>query len=95
MRDSRRYLQRAAIRELALFLGLLLFGFVIMPVGIYLVGQKVFGQYAGHGYAGFFGEISAQVRHGNFFVWFLVLSPYLVWQTLRLARVSWRLTGKA
>ncbi|MBT8098620.1 MAG: hypothetical protein KJO82_02660 [Gammaproteobacteria bacterium] len=94
MPESPRNLQQRAIRELAVFLGLLFFGLVILPVGIYLVGQKVFGSYAGYGYADFFGDISGKIRRGDIFTWFLVLSPYLIWQTLRLTRAGWRLTGK-
>ena len=81
-------------REAALFFGLLFFGFVLMPIGIYLVGQEVFGKYGGYGYADFFGTLSAKIRGGEPVAWFLVLSPYLAWQTLRLTIFGWRLASK-
>jgi hypothetical protein len=79
-----------ARRETALFLGLLFIGFVLMPFGIYLVGQEVFGDYSGHGYRDFFGTLSAKIRNGDAVAWFLVLSPYLVWQFVRLTALAWR-----
>ncbi len=71
-------------------LGLLFLGFVIMPVAIYWVGQLVLGQFGGHGYADFFGNLSAKIRGGEPVAWFFVLSPYLAWQILRLMLFAWR-----
>jgi hypothetical protein len=88
-------LKQLAIRELALFLGLLFLGLVIMPIAIYWVGQNVLGEFAGYGFADFFGELSANIRGGDLTAWFFVLSPYLVWQVLRLTLVAWRASGKA
>ena len=81
------------VRETALLTGLLFLGIVIMPVAIYLVGQAVFGAYAGHGYADFFGTLSGKLRMGDGVAWFLVLSPYLIWQSLRLMAAAWRFVG--
>jgi len=75
-------------------LGLLFLGFVIMPIAIYWVGQDVLGEFGGHGYADFFGSLSAKIRSGDHVAWFFVLSPYLAWQTLRLTLFAWRATGK-
>lgn len=86
-------LKRAVIRELALFLGLLFFGLVLMPIGIYLIGREVFGAYGGHGYGDFFGSLSGKIRGGDRVAWFLVLSPYLGWQIIRLTAFLWRRVG--
>lgn len=87
--DHDRY-KRIARRESALFLGLLFFGLALLPIGIYVVGQQVFGSYGGHGYADFFGELTRKLLDFDVYAWFLVLSPYLFWQTLRLMRAGWR-----
>jgi hypothetical protein len=59
-----------------------------------VVGGQVFGDYGGHGFGEFFREVSSRVRDGNTVAWFLVLSPYLVWQVLRLTAFAWRLAGR-
>ena len=81
-------------KETALFVGLLFLGLVLMPLVIYFVGQKVFGAYAGAGYGDFFGTLSSKLRAFDRVAWFLVLSPYLAWQCLRLTALAWRLTGR-
>lgn len=85
-----RPIKHIATREAALFVGLLFFGFVLMPIGIYAVGTQIFGAYGGYGYADFFGTLSAKIRAGELVAWFLVLSPYLALQTLRLTKFGWR-----
>lgn len=87
--------KKTASRETALFLGLLFFGFVVMPIAIFMVGQKIFGAYGGHGYGDFFGNLSVKIRNGDLLAWFLVLAPYLAWQTLRLTLFSWRYVRKS
>ena len=82
------------MRETALLTGLLFCGFVLMPIGIYLVGNKVFGEYGGNGYGYFFSGISGRIRSGDGAAWFLVLSPYLGVQLLRLMLLAWRAVGK-
>ena len=83
----------AARKELALLLGLLFLGFVIAPIAIYWVGQNLLGDFGGHGYADFFGNLSAKIRGGDSVAWFFVLSPYIAWQVLRLMRFAWRRTS--
>jgi len=63
-------------------------------MAIWLVGKAVFGAYGGTGYSDFFGNISGKIRGGDLVAWFLVLSPYLVWQCLRLMALGWRSVGK-
>lgn len=69
---------------------LLFLGFVILPVAIFWVGQGIFGTYGGAGYGDFFGTISEKIRSGDGVAWFLVLSPYLAWQCMRLLMLAWR-----
>ena len=91
MRQSR--VRQIASKELALFAGLLFFGFVVMPIPVYVVGKAIFGTYGGFGYGDFFGTLSGKIRSGDRVAWFLVLSPYLAWQALRLTRYGWRLSA--
>ena len=88
--DVAKTLKQVALKEAALFFGLLFFGFVLMPIAIYLMGQAIFGDYGGYGYADFFGTLSGKIRSGEPVAWFLVLSPYLAWQALRLTAYGWR-----
>lgn len=83
-----------ARKEVALFVGLLFVGLVLMPIAIYLVGGKVFGAYGGYGYGDFFGTLSGKIRAGDAVAWFLVLAPYLAWQILRLTWHGWRLASR-
>jgi hypothetical protein len=82
------------VRELALFLGFFFVGLVLLPIAIYLVGQAIFGEYGGGSYGYFYSELSGRVRAGDAAAWFLVLSPYLGWQTLRLIGLGWRFAGR-
>jgi hypothetical protein len=80
-------------KEAGLFVGFLFLGFVMMPVAIYFVGQGIFGDYGGNGYREFFAGLSGRIRSGDGVAWFLVLSPYLGWQSVRLMLFGWRLTS--
>ena len=73
---------------------LLFFGLVLLPIAVWFVGKTVFGTYGGAGYADFFGTLSSKIRNGDLVAWFLVLSPYLVWQCVRLMVFGWRTAGK-
>lgn len=81
-------------KEAALFAGFLFCGLVVLPIVIWFVGKAVFGAYGGTGFADFFGTLSGKIRSGDLVAWFLVLSPWLVWQILRLAVVGWRAAEK-
>ena len=89
-----RPLKQIALKEAALFFGLLFVGFALMPIGIFVIGKQIFGEYGGYGYADFFGDLSAKIRTGELVAWFLVLSPYLIWQTLRLTIFGWRIASR-
>lgn len=86
--------RKTVTREVALFAGLLFFGLVVLPILIYQVGQSIFGTYGGVGYGDFFGELSRKIRNGDLAACFLVFSPYLGWQVLRLFALAWRVIGR-
>lgn len=81
-------------KEVAIFAGLLFFGLAILPIAIWFVGGAVFGAYGGTGYSEFFGTLSSKIRSGDLVAWFLVLSPWLVWQIVRLMALGWRSAAK-
>jgi hypothetical protein len=63
-------------REALLALGLVAFGLIALPALVYLVGQRVVGEYS-EVMAGFYAAIGDALVAGNLFAWILVLSPYL------------------
>ena len=85
--------KKSASREAILFALLLLTGLVVLPVAIYTVGQSVFGDYGGTGIADFLKRIYRGILDGHGVIWFLVLSPYLGWQLLRLTIWLFRRTA--
>ena len=84
--DDQTDWKTTAKKESALFLVLLLVGVLFLPIAIYWVGGEVFGDYGSSGFSAFFGAVHRDLRDGQLVVWFLVLSPYLVWQLTRLTR---------
>ena len=74
---------RTLTREALILLSFLLFGLLLLPVLIFAVGQFIFGEFAGGGLGTFFASVHSKLRSGDLLVVFLVLSPYLVVQTLR------------
>lgn len=90
MAYSLEQLKSVAKKEAALLLTLLFAGLFLLPLSIYLVGQLVFGEYSGAGFAGFYGRMHHEIRDGQPVVWFLVLSPYIIWQLLRLTIWGYR-----
>ena len=81
-------------RESILFLWMLLGGLFLLPVAIYLIGFALFGEYGGTGFSAFYGKMHSDLRSGAPSVWFLVLSPYLIWQLLRLTIRAFRMAGQ-
>ncbi len=73
---------------------MLFVGLVLLPMLVWFVGKAVFGAYAGHGFADFFGTLSSGFRSGDSGTWLLVLSPWLALQLIRLAVAGWRFAGK-
>ena len=81
-------------KELALLGVMLLFGITLLPIAIWFVGNLVFGSYGGAGYGDIFGMLGAKLRAADPVAWFLVLSPWLALQVVRLAIFGWRRAGK-
>ena len=94
MSGKERTLRDVIRKELALLAGFLFLGIALLPVAVYFVGQAIFGDYGGQSYGQFFGDLASRIRAGEGAAWFLVLSPYLGWQTLRLIGFGWRLAGQ-
>lgn len=86
--------KRTVVRELALFLVLFFAGLVILPILVYLVGRSLFGEYSGFGFSDFYQSLHADLRAGEPVVWFLMLSPYVAWQLLRLTAYGFRRVAK-
>jgi hypothetical protein len=75
--------------------GLLLAGLVLLPLSIYVVGKLVFGEYGAGGLGDFYADLLGAFLNGEAVVWFLLLSPYLLWQLCRLTIRAFRRTGRA
>lgn len=71
-------------REGTLLLVFAFIGLVVLPVGIYLIGFAVFGEYEDGGFGSFFADLHRELRSGELSVVFLLFSPYLMWQLMRL-----------
>ena len=93
MSDAAESPKKTAKKESLLLLWLLLAGIFILPGAIYLIGRAMFGEYGGTGFSAFYGQLHSELRSSDYSVWFLVLSPYLVWQILRLTVRVFRRAG--
>ena len=91
---DQKSLRKRVTSEAGLFFGLLFVGIVLVPIAIYYVGGAVFGEYGGSGYSEFFGTLSEKIRGGDRVSWFLVLSPYLGLQSVRLMIWGWQKTAR-
>jgi len=87
-------LAKPPIRELLLFLVLLLLGLTVLPFAVFYVGDLVFGSYGGDGFGHFLEILLKRLASADRFVWLLVLSPYIVFQLFRITRIAWRLAGQ-
>lgn len=83
------------LREAVVFGALLLAGLVLLPGLIYYVGQAVFGEYGGGGFAGFYVRLHEELRSGEAAVVFLLLSPCILWLVLRLTAWLVRRIGES
>ena len=81
-------------REAAWLAGLLFVGLVILPISIYVVGRLIFGEYGGGGLGDFYAGLLGEFLRGEPAVWFLLLSPYLLWQLGRLTFLGFRRAGQ-
>ena len=85
MTEIRNSFKRTLRRESVTLLLLLFVGIFLLPLAIYLVGAEIFGEYISGGFGSFYRDIHSDLREGQPVVIFLLLSPYLVWQLLRLS----------
>jgi len=81
-------------REAAWCGGLLFAGLVILPISIYLVGRAIFGEYGGGALGDFYARLLGDFLSGEPVIWFLLLSPYLLWQLGRLTIYGFRRAGR-
>ena len=81
-------------RESVLFLWMLLGGLFLLPVAVYVIGIALFGEYGGSGFSAFYASLHSELMAGVPSVWFLILSPYLIWQLLRLTIRAFRVAGQ-
>lgn len=95
MHNDAPTLKKVVRKEIAILAFLLFAGLILLPVVVYWAGDNVFGDYAGQGYGDFFGTLGSKLRAGDGVAWFLVFSPYLVWQSLRLMALGWRAAGRS
>ena len=85
--------ETSAKKEAILFSLLLFAGLAVLPGAVYYIGDAIFGEFGGHGLGGFYGMIFDQLAGGEAAIWFLVLSPYLVWQLCRFTIKAFKLAG--
>ncbi len=69
--------------ELILAAVLLVVGFGLMPLAVYLVGQQILGEYGG-GLGAFYGDMYSALGRGERGAWLLLASPFLGIELLRL-----------
>ena len=88
-----KLLKHPLAREALLFVGLAIAGVVLLPLGVFFVGDAVFGSYGGNGFGEFFEVLLRKLGRADRFAWLLVLSPYIVVQVLRIMAMGWRIAG--
>jgi hypothetical protein len=78
-------------REVAIAAGLLALGLIALPFAVYVVGQRVLGEYGeGDGALALAESIWLDLLSLRLSAWLLVLSPYLTVQLARGVRRIWR-----
>jgi hypothetical protein len=78
-------------REVAIAAGLVAVGLIALPFAIYLVGQRLLGEYdEGAGALALAETIWLDLLSLRLPAWLLVLSPYLAVQLARGVRRVWR-----
>ena len=70
-------------REIAIAAGCLAFGLIALPPAIYVVGQRMLGEYEGDGAMGLSESIWTDLLALQAPAWLLVLCPYLALQLIR------------
>lgn len=77
-------------REISIAASLLAFGLIVLPFSIYVVGQKLLGEYEGAGALGLAENIWLDLLALQPLTWLLVLTPYILVQLARVVRRVWR-----
>jgi hypothetical protein len=78
-------------REIAIAAGLIAFGLLVLPFAVYLVGQRMLGEYGdGEGPLALAESMWLDLLGLRLPAWILVLSPYLTVQLARGIRRIWR-----
>ena len=78
-------------KEVTIGSGLLAFGLFVLPLAIYVVGQRLIGEYGKElGMFDLAETIWSDLVALRPITWILVLSPYVIVQILRLVRRVWR-----
>ena len=78
-------------KELVIAGVLIGFAVLVLPLGVFWVGQGLIGQYApGAGMLDLAESIWWELMQLRIGAWILVLSPYLIVQIARLTRFAWR-----
>lgn len=72
------------IKEILLALAALAVGLIVLPALIFLVGQRLVGEYDA-GLIGLYEAIGAALVEGRWYAWMMVVSPYLTLQLMRLS----------
>ena len=70
-------------REAIFFAGCVLFGLILLPAAVFVVGSTVFGEFGNGGFKDFATTLYSALGKFDPVVWFLILSPYLLFQSLR------------
>lgn len=66
----------------------------MLPALVYVVGRAMFGEYGGTGFSAFYSALHGNLRSGDLATWFLVLSPYLIWQLFRATLLGFKRLGQ-
>lgn len=72
-----------AFRELAIFVGALAFGVLLMPLAVHATGQSVLGDYHNGGLGAFYMDFLRGLKDGAKAFWAVALGPYVFVQLLR------------
>ena len=91
--DTGSSLRDRILKDTAVIGALILVGLLVLPILMYLVGQSIFGEYGGGGFADFYVRLHQDLRDGEPATAFLLLSPCLVWLLLRLSLWLFRRLG--
>lgn len=94
MKDEKGTFRGTVSQELILLATLVSLALLILPLVVFLVGQTIFGDYGGaygaRGLLHFYAQLLQDFLRGEPVIWFLMLSPYLVWQIVRIAAICFR-----